>query len=90
MEKEVILPAGLPSGSASSGKSTQIDILSDSVSGNISEPDHFLLFPDNAFYHKLTPSERITLAGKYLDIPPPSEHNSRDGRKKKDKFEIVY
>ena len=76
----------LPAGSASSGNNTNIDI-SDSVSD--SGDPKFTLHPDNAFYHKLTPSERITLAGKYVIVPPPADTNVRDNKKRKDKYEIV-
>ena len=44
-------------------------------------------FPDNAFYHKLSPGERITLASKYMDIPELVENENT--KRKKDKHEIV-
>ena len=46
----------------------------------------FVLFPDNVCYHKLSPSERITLAHKYLQIP---EKESVQGKRKKDEHEII-
>ena len=44
-------------------------------------------FPDNAFYHKLSPGERITLVQKYLQVPEPVQVDN--SRKKKDKNELV-
>lgn len=83
LEKQVDLPGPVASGSTSSGNNLDTD--SQTINGD----EHFILFPDNGFYHKLSPSERITLANKYLEIPLPSDNNVRDIKKKKDKFEIV-
>ena len=48
------------------------------------EPVSFPMFADNVCYHKLSSSERITLATKYLDVPEKVEN-----RKKKDEHEII-
>ena len=60
---------------------------SSSTSGQTGMPMVFDLFPDNACYHKLSPSERITLAHKYVDIPDLVESNA--SKRQKDKNEIV-
>ena len=82
-DKQELTSAATDTGSTAGNS----DVLDQNLTSEITDTmNDFVLYPDNVCYHKLSSSERITLAYKYLDIP---EKITGPSKRKKDEHEIV-